>query len=97
MTKLLPKIISVKLLLSNGIFAEEKNYKIENKQDCYDTVEIGNYVLVPSPFEKNIISVGRILSIDMQEKEITLSDHLENIICHVDIDEFKLVEGLSET
>lgn len=84
----------MKILLSNGISPEEKVYKIDNNQDCYDTVTIGAYVLLPSMHEKNTVSVGRVLSIDSQEEEITLSDHLENVICQVEIDEFKLIEGL---
>lgn len=94
MAKLLPKIISVKVLLSNGVSPENKTYKIDNNQDCYDTVTLDDYVLLPPVHEKNTVSIGRILSINTQEEEITLSDHLENVICQVEIDEFKLIEGL---
>ncbi len=94
MTKLLPKLISVKVLLSNGVSPDEKIYKIDPTQDCYDTITIGDYVLLPSIHEKNTVSVGRILSLDTQKEEIILSDYLENVICQIEVDEFKLIEGL---
>lgn len=80
----------MKFLLSNGISSEEKLFRVESYQDCYDTLTVGDYVLLPG----KIVSVGRVLSIDDQEEEIILSGCLERIICQVEIDEFKLIEGL---
>lgn len=90
MTDLVPKIISVRCLLPNGISPEEKLFRVESNQDCYDNLAVGDYVLLPG----TIVSVGRVLAINAQEEELILSEWLERIICRVEIDEFKLIEGL---
>ncbi|WP_407350325.1 hypothetical protein [Lactococcus garvieae] len=91
---MIPKIISVKILLSNGIDKEEQTFKVENTQTCYDTIDLGDYVLLPYAFHQNAISVGRVIKIDDQSKEVQLSDHLENIVCVIELDELKLIEGM---
>jgi len=89
-----PKLISIKFLLVNGIDPKEHVFTIRSNQSSYDTLEVGNYVLLQSKFQKNTVSVGRITKINESKEEKNQLDSLSNIICMIEINELELIEGL---
>jgi hypothetical protein len=89
-----PKLISIKFLLVNGIDPKEYVFTLRSNQSSYDTLEVGNYVLLQSKFQKNAVSVGRITKINESTGDKNQLEHLSHIICMIDINELELIEGL---